>query len=181
MARLQTDVSSVDADQRDFTPLPAGTYLAKIIESDLVDTKSGSGQILKLTFEIADGDYTGRKVWDQPNIVNANPTAQTIGQQRLKAICDAIGHSGNVDDSEELHEQPMLIRLAVEQKDANYAPKNVIKGVYAADMATPGNKPAANPSTARTTNNGGSSATRPVPGATGDKPWQRNRAAGAAR
>ena len=51
-------------------PVPAGVYLAQVIESDVVATKNGGGQMLKLTHEILDGPCKGRRVWSNINVAN---------------------------------------------------------------------------------------------------------------
>lgn len=109
-----------------FEPLPAGDYLVQIIESEITDTKSGSGQMLKLTFEILSGDHQSRRIWDRLNIVNQNPDAQRIAQQQLKRLCDACG-TGAISDSEELHFKPIHIRVGIRlDKTGNYGPQNTI-------------------------------------------------------
>src|SRR5205823_847825 len=42
-----------------FEPLPAGSYLAAITESEMMDTKAGTGQYVKLTFQVLDGPSKG--------------------------------------------------------------------------------------------------------------------------
>ena len=53
-----------DANQVDpasnFDPLPAGKYLAAIIESEMKPTKAGTGNYLALTFQVLDGPHKGR-------------------------------------------------------------------------------------------------------------------------
>src|SRR5262245_53273767 len=114
MASLGGTFNPNEIPQDEFEPIPAGDYLAQIIDSEIVDTKSGSGQMLKLTFEILSGALEGRKLWERLNIVNANADAQRIAQQQLKKLCDALG-AGAIADSEELHFQPLMIQVAIRQ------------------------------------------------------------------
>lgn len=46
----------------DFTPLPAGDYVAAIEAGELFTAKSGTGGY-KLTFRVVEGEYTGRRFW----------------------------------------------------------------------------------------------------------------------
>lgn len=92
--------------------LPPGTYAAQIVKSDMIDTSTG-GQMLKLELDILDGPAKGRKMWDNLNLVNRNPTAVEIAQRTLSAICHAIGRL-QVADSDELHFKPLVITVAVE-------------------------------------------------------------------
>lgn len=87
--------------------LPAGDYLVQIVESEIVETKAGDGQMLKLTLDIVDGPHAGRKLWDNLNLVNRNEQAVEIAQRTLSAICHATGKL-QVSDSEALHFIPMV-------------------------------------------------------------------------
>ena len=85
------DLHGFDANQvkptTDFVPLPAGKYLAVIVESEFKPTKSGNGSYLELTFEVIDGEHKGRKLWARLNLDNPNPTAVEIARAELSAIC----------------------------------------------------------------------------------------------
>ena len=91
-------------------------------------------------------------LYDQLNLINPNPTAEEIAQRTLSAICHAVGKL-QVADSEELHFQPLLVRVAV--KPNGY---NEVKGY----------KPVA----------AGAAAGPPTPAANGPVPPDRARPAG---
>lgn len=130
------DASQVEPEQsRD--PLPAGEYLAHIIDSSMEPTKSNNGQFLKLTYQITDGPMKGRLTWARLNLDNPNEKAVEIAQRQLSAICHACGVL-QVSDSTQLHNLSHVIKVDVEQRDMNYAPSNVIKSWRRADgAATP--------------------------------------------
>lgn len=46
----------------EFEPLPAGTYIARIAEGRLCNSRSGTPGF-KLTFLVCDGEFAGRRVW----------------------------------------------------------------------------------------------------------------------
>lgn len=159
MANLGGTFNPDDIPQDEFEPIPAGEYLAQIIDSEIAPTKSGSGQMLKLTFEITQGELEGRRVWDRLNIVNANADAQRIAQQQLKRLCDALG-TGAIADSEELHFRPVIIHVAIRQdKSGDYGPQNVIRKFSPAG-ALPERKVAPQPQKAAPPPKGG------------NRPWQ---------
>lgn len=130
MPQLGFNPDDVPEGERSFELMPPGMYSAQIIDSDLVATKTGSGQILKLTFEIIEGPCARRRVWANLNIVNANAQAQEIAQRDLKHICAAVGHQGMLEDSNQLHFKPLKIRLAV-KPDPQWGDKNEIKAYQA--------------------------------------------------
>lgn len=136
MSNLNFNAEEVEPSQSDFTPLPAGEYLAMVISSDVMPTKSGDGLKLNLTLQIIDGHYKNRLVFDLINIQNPNATAQKIGQQTLAALCHAVGVL-QVQDSSQLHNTPMIVRLAV-SKDEKWGERNEVKAYKSANGVKPG-------------------------------------------
>lgn len=108
-------------------PIPAGTYLAHVTESDLKPLKSGNGMGLALTFVILDGEYKNRRIWSNLNVQHTNPTAQQIGQQQLSALCRAV-NLPHLQDTLQLHNKPVKIRVKI-RVDATYGDKNEIAGI----------------------------------------------------
>ena len=126
MARFDTsfDATSVEPTTAQDL-LPAGKYRAQIVESEMRVTKNGMGQFLWLMLDIIEGDYKGRKIFDQLNLVNPNPTTVEIAQRTLSAICHATGKM-HVSDSEELHLMPMTILVKIRPPKNGYGESNAI-------------------------------------------------------
>lgn len=126
MAFLQFNAQSVEP-QQSFDALPAGNYMAAISESDIVPTKSGTGQMLKLTWRVTDGPMKGRVIFDRLNIQNANPKAEEIGQRQLSALCHAAGVL-QLQDTQQLHGIPMQIKVTVRRDESGqYGDQNEVK------------------------------------------------------
>lgn len=137
MARLGEDFDPGAVEPRDnFDPLPIGNYIAEIIESDVVETKARTGQMVKLTWKITEGDFEGRRIWDQINFRNQNETAQKIGQQALAELCAACGVRGPLDDTEHLHGMPVRIKVKMSKPQQGFDPKNEISGYAPYDAAS---------------------------------------------
>lgn len=115
-------------------PLPAGDYVAMIVDSDMKMTKKGDGQYLDLAFQICDGPFNGRYVWAKLNVENQSEIAQRIGQAELSAICHAVGVM-QPRNSEDLHNRPLVIRVKYVPEKGNYSAKNEIKGYKRLDGA----------------------------------------------
>ncbi len=88
-------------------------------------TRNGMGQFLWLMLDILDGPHKGRKIFDQLNLVNPNPTTVEIAQRTLSAICHATGRM-HVSDSEELHLIPMTIQVKIKPPKNGYGESNAI-------------------------------------------------------
>lgn len=107
--------------------IPAGDYKVMISDSEMVQTKSGSGSFLKLTLQVIDGPHQGAVIFDRLNLVNTNLKAVEIAQRTLSAICHAIGVL-QVQDSAQLHNRPLLARVAYREAQGEYGASNEIKG-----------------------------------------------------
>ena len=130
MAQFNFDASQV-APQQSVGPLPAGTYLAHIIESDVQPLKSGNGEGLKLTFEIIDGQFKGRRVYENLNIRHTSEDTQRIAQSQLSALCHAVNVI-KLMDTAALHFKPVRINVTVREAVGQYKASNNIKGYEAA-------------------------------------------------
>ena len=153
MARFDTafDASGIEPTTP-YELLPVGKYRAQIVESEMRVTKNGMGQFLWLMLDILEGEYKGRKIFDQLNLVNPNPTTVEIAQRTLSAICHATGKL-QVGDSEELHLVPMTIQVKIRPPKNGYGESNAIaylppeRGAAPARSPRPAAPPAAPPAT----------------------------------
>lgn len=122
--------SNQHEDMNDFTPVPIGEYKVHITNSELKDTKAGTGKFVKFEFTILDGEYQGRKIWTQLNLVNPNPVAVEIAQKEFATLCRACNQPV-VQNTEVLHGKPIIIKAGIQPAKGDFAPSNTIKG-YAA-------------------------------------------------
>jgi hypothetical protein len=126
MAALNFNAAEVEP-QQSFDALPPGRYEAIISESEMKDTKAGTGQYLQLTFTVVGGQHEGRKLWSRLNLVNPNATAVSIAERELSAICHCVGILVP-QDSEELHDALLVIDVIQELNPMSGQQTNRIKG-----------------------------------------------------
>jgi hypothetical protein len=129
------DASQVEPSTA-FDPIPAGKYLAAIIDSKVKATKAGTGQYLELTFQILEGDLKGRQVWARLNLHNPNAQTVKIARGELSAICRAVGVM-TPSDSVELHNLPLVISVKCKKRADTGETQNEISG-YAKKEAVTG-------------------------------------------
>lgn len=144
MARFNFDPSSV-APQAPMTLMPKGVYLAQINESDMATLQSGNGEALKLTFEILDGQFKKRRVWESLNVVHTNEQTQGIAQAQLSALCRSVSVN-KLEDTSALHFKPVKIHVDVQPAKGEFKEKNFIKGYESAYGSTPAAPVAPQPS-----------------------------------
>ena len=124
-----------DTTQSDYSELPSGIYRLEIEASDVVPTSTGSGTILKTTLVVIEPeDYKGRKLFNNYNLENKNPTAQEIGQKQFASLCRAIGET-SVSDSEDLHFKAFVAKIGLGKpsKDGQYPARAEIKTYFFPD------------------------------------------------
>jgi len=114
MANIENWYSIDDEPQADFEPIPAGNYLAKIVESETKSTSKGDGQYLEIKLQICEGDHKNRVLIDRLNLKNPNTVAVEIARKTFASIREATGVN-DPRDSEELHNIPMTVKVACEK------------------------------------------------------------------
>jgi hypothetical protein len=133
MALLPNVFVPDEAEDSSFAPIDAGWYEAEIIKSEIKSTKDKKGKYIALTFKVVAGEKEGRLIFTNLNIVNASEIAVKIAQSDLKAICGAVGHDDELEDTEDLHNIPMEIKVTVKAETSQWPAKNEIKSFRAID------------------------------------------------
>lgn len=128
------DATTVDPNVG-FDPIPAGKYLAVITESVMKATKAGTGEYLELTFEVIEGPYKGRKLWDRLTLKHPNELTVQIARGMLSSLCRAVSVM-KPNDSLELHSLPLVLSVSMKNREDTGEPTNVIKGYAKRDTAT---------------------------------------------
>ena len=159
MANLNETFNTADLpeDQGGFDPIPAGDYHLVVSESELKDTKSGTGQYIWLKMSVVGPTHQGRILFANLNIRNPNPKAEDIGRQQLGSVLRAIGVA-SLTDTDQLIGGNMMCKVTV-KNDPTYGPGNEIKG-FKSVSGSPVPAPA-----------GGQAAPAPAQGAT--PPWMK--------
>lgn len=147
MAQLNFDATQINPES-EFEPIPAGTYIAKAVESEWKETSAGTGQYLQFRFDVIEGEYKGRCLFVRFNLKNPNPTAVKIASQEMSQFCHAANYL-TPKDSSELHNIPVgLVVTCKDREDKPGTISNEIKKFVPKDeVLTPQSSPAQPPST----------------------------------
>ena len=129
------ELDDLPAGGRDFEPIPAGVYMAKITQAELKATKAGNGEYISLRFDIIGPTHQGRVVFSNLNIKNPSQKAEEIGQSQLGDIMRAIG-IGKVRDTDQLVGGDLNIKVVV-KNDEVYGNKNEVKAFSAINGSAP--------------------------------------------
>ena len=126
MAQLNFNAGNQEG-MDDFSVIPVGEYNVQIVKSEVTETKAKTGTLLKLQFKVIDGKYKGRIVFGQYNLTNPNAQAVEISRKQMKTLCDSIGKPDGVQDSNEMHNIPLKIKVGIRPAQGVYPEQNEIK------------------------------------------------------
>jgi hypothetical protein len=114
-----------------FDLLPAGKYTAEIFDATVGPIASRRGQAISLTWQITEGDYARRLVFQSILIQHESEQAQRIGRANFKDVTAACGVTGSITDLSVLLFKPCIISVGI-QKDKNgvYSDRNKVVRVY---------------------------------------------------
>jgi Protein of unknown function (DUF669) len=139
--------NAFNADTEEGTPprelLPAGKYKADITSATCAPTKNGRGQMVSLTWTIAEGDYQNRLVFQGILVQHDSEDAQRFGRQKFKDVCVACNVTGEITDLSVLLYTTCVISVIIRKdKDGQYPDKNEVARVMPV-ISWNGSKPAA--------------------------------------
>jgi|WetSurMetagenome_2_1015567.scaffolds.fasta_scaffold03341_4 hypothetical protein len=124
MSELGFQADHEDGEQS-FDPIPAGEYIVAIVDSDYIDNKKGTGKMLKIVYQVIDGNFKDHKIFENLNLEHQNQQAATIARKSLNSICKALDII-ELKDSEQLHNIPLRLDVGIKDND-EYGPQNKIK------------------------------------------------------
>lgn len=137
MANIAGSYDPNAAPSEDFAPVPAGDYVAEIIDSAIeeISRQSAKGRCLKLVWKVNGGDFDGRQIWQRINLwpENMNNVQKVIeiANSQFASIRTATGVQFP-NDTSELHHRPCMLRVTVRtDPNGQYAPQNEVKSVAA--------------------------------------------------
>ena len=175
---LTNDADNVPASTGVPEAVPAGDYDLQQEASELVQTRDKTGMLLKVTLAVVSGQYEGRKIFPQFNIINKNVQAQNIGIGDFKALCLAcdIPYEQAKLDTSLLDYKPFKAKIGFDKPNINpetgeaYAPKNRVLKFYPAGSA-PETAPVASGQTQAAP---AAQTARAAPAASGGLPWKKS-------
>jgi hypothetical protein len=139
-----------NASQNDFSPIPANTLLRVMInKAEDKSTNSGGAQLV-FEYEVIEGPFKGRKVWDRHNYnCPSSSKAEEIAWRNIADLTDACWPSANKQP--QLHEyegKVLVIKTKLGKEYNGNIPTEVAK--YLSDAAAKA-QPAAKPQSSEDT------------------------------
>jgi hypothetical protein len=153
-----------------FDPMPVGWYPAHVVEVEVRDAANGNGSYLFAVFEITEGDYKSRKVFQNITLTNESQQAVEIGRRLLKDVYTACGVTGPTQDIDVLLYKPVKIRIGIKRDpDGVYPDNNRVNAVRPYDYEPKRGRVAPTASAATPVSPVSSTPSSTAP--KGDRPW----------
>lgn len=121
-----------EADDNPFATIKEPGWLPmEIIKSEYKKTNSGDGAYFSFHFKVTDdmdnSDNIGKMFFANLNWVNNSDVAVKIGKADMKKICKAVGFDGELEDTTDLHNMPMMVYYTYKEGTAQWPDKNELK------------------------------------------------------
>lgn len=136
MAVLNFNARTVEPDAGRSGPVPSGWYEAIMVESEMKPNSAGTGEYLRIVFDITNGVFKGSKLFHQLNLRNPSEKAMQISYGQLSAICHAVNLL-DVQDSSQLHNRPLKLNVKLKPAEGEYEAKNEITAFASMSKETP--------------------------------------------
>ena len=133
MVQINFDASK--HQPRSFEPMKPGTYIAQITKSEMRESKAGN-KYLSFRFDVLDGEYKGRVLFENLHLWHTNTVAVEVANSLLAGMCRACGVV-KLQNTQQLHHQPMKIKVKIQEAKGDYEASNAITAFEAADSYTP--------------------------------------------
>ena len=121
-----------EPESTSFDPVRPGRYMAQVVEADVVDNAKRTGRIMKLVWEIMDGEFSGRKVFQNINFKHDNTKTQEIGRRELDRVVWSCGVTA-LNDTDDLCWKPCMIKVKIQPAQGQYSARNEIADVERID------------------------------------------------
>ena len=126
MSQLNESFNSNDHEEVSFDLIPNCEAPAVIVDSKIKDTSNGKGRMISLTIQIIDGPHKKRLLWENLVLWHESEKAVQIARGKLSSICKAV-NTPVIEDTQQLHNKPMLIKVGIRKGKNGYEDSNVIK------------------------------------------------------
>ncbi len=115
----------------EYVILPPGWKTFVIVKSQIKPNSAGTGKLLEFVYQTYDAEKN--EVVDRMNIVHTNEVAQRIGRAQLGKLATAIGHKGQLANTDILHGRTFQGKVTVEEFESNKEAGKMLKSNKIAD------------------------------------------------
>ena len=116
MVEFHGGFNANEHEDEGFTTIPEGTYDVIVKASERKENSKKTGHILKVTFQIIEGEFKNRTVITNFNMWNQSEQAQKIARSEFANLCKAVDKP-LIQDSSDIHKIPLQIKIGHRKYD----------------------------------------------------------------
>lgn len=128
------NASELPKNENNFEAIPAGEYLCNVYSCTLKDTKAPGGKYLSIRYDVTNGQYSKRVIFQNLNIKNSSSEAEKIGRGQLGELLDACCIK-SFSDTDQLVGHAVKVKVKVSQYQGE--DKTEVKSVCSASAKIP--------------------------------------------
>lgn len=166
---LNDELANVETNQS-YEPIPAGNYKVAIVGAEDKANSKGTGRFIKLTLEVTEGRYQGRKLFENMNYRNNSPKAEEIGKRTMKTVLDLCGIKV-IRSTDDFLGHVIPVQVIVKERDDK---PGVFENNQRFSLPAGGEQPTQRPAAPSSVAQANVAAIASAPAA--DKPWARRSA-----
>jgi hypothetical protein len=102
MTEFDPEQAVKDSGGGSYDPIPPGWYYGRVTQSEVQNTKAGTGKMVFVRLDIEGPQHAGRVLFDRMVVAHPNPDAAAIGRARFGSLCLACGFAKKPNDTKEL-------------------------------------------------------------------------------
>jgi len=121
-----------DKPAGNYDPVPPGSYAAHITSAEARPTKDGSGQYIKVRYDLTGPSHVGRVIFSNINIRNNSAEAERIGRAQLGDLMRACGLR-QLTSPEQLIGAQVEIQVTIRPARGEYPASNEVRGIKGGD------------------------------------------------
>lgn len=123
-----------------YDAIPVGEYKVILSNTEEKTSNTSGDRYFSFEYQVVEGEFEGRKLWDVVAIFSSNPKAVAIAKRKVAAVCRAL-NKASINDTVELHDQPMVAVVGQRKDQQSGEMRNNIKNwkpvsEYSASSAT---------------------------------------------
>ena len=117
---------------KSYEPIPANWYKVVVASAEERATKAMTGSYIRLELEVIEGEYAGRRVYENLNTENENQTTKDIAIRQFGSLCRAI-QTFTLRDLSDLYNKPFMAKVGIKPARDGYEASNRINQYAALD------------------------------------------------
>lgn len=126
MSIFENETFNAEEHKQESQLLPIAPYKLAATKAEVKNSDDGLKRGIKLEYDVQEGQYQGRKVFEYINLKHPTEMAEKIGKATLGDLCRAIGRA-TISSENDLIGIPFMANVVVVEGKNGYQDSNKVK------------------------------------------------------